>query len=53
MQTGSDSPKLKPGFANPKLKSSGIGRTSLIHHISPIVDVDVDVDVDDGCMMLM
>jgi hypothetical protein len=28
-QTGSDSPKLKPGFASPKLKSSEIGRTSL------------------------
>jgi hypothetical protein len=29
-QTGSDSPKLKPGFASPKLESSEIGRTSLI-----------------------
>jgi hypothetical protein len=28
-QTGSDSPKLKPGFASPKLESSEIGRTSL------------------------
>jgi hypothetical protein len=28
-QTGSDSPKLKPVFASPKLKSSDIGRTSL------------------------
>jgi hypothetical protein len=28
-QTGSHSPKLKPGFASPKLKSSKIGRTSL------------------------
>jgi hypothetical protein len=28
-QTGSDSPKLKPGFASPRLKSSEIRRTSL------------------------
>jgi hypothetical protein len=27
-QTGSDSPKLKPGFVSPKLNSSEIGRTN-------------------------
>jgi hypothetical protein len=34
-QTGSDSPKLKSGFASPKLKSSEIGRTSLSRMPTP------------------
>jgi hypothetical protein len=33
-QTGSHSPKLKPGFVSPKLKSSEIGRTSLTVHVT-------------------